>query len=276
MTFSGKSFAIIILGLLPFCAFGQESNTSNHSEDAGKIINAISLGEQVNETAQEFHSQFEQNPLGLEPAQNKRMMDLFKQVFSQEHLLNDIRHTFEKNYNAEYADSVLNWAQSDSIQKVLDTKKSYYSLQGVRERVVNKYELEQHPPSKERKALIDSLASITAISQSEVEASATMFRAIVKAFSQLSDQRTFNDAQIESFVNNYRNQISSQMDQEINTQFMVMYHGLDSDLLRQYISFYTSRSGQWLKNTTSKSMQSAVEAASDRFLNSIGNIKSDK
>ncbi|HKK45868.1 MAG TPA: hypothetical protein VJ964_10120 [Balneolaceae bacterium] len=277
MTSLSRFTIIITLIFLPFSVIGQNTESKAPSDnDADQIINAISLGEQLDETAQEFHSQFEQNPLGLDPSQNTQMMDLFKKAFDKKLLLSDVKDSFEDNFKTEYSDSVLNWINRESSQKVLDTRKTYYTLQGIRQRVVNKYELEQHPPSDDRKDLMDSLAHSTQAAKSEVEANVTMFRAVVKAFSRLSDQRTFSDAQIEGFVGNYRNQISSQMDQEISNQLLVMYHGLDDDVLRKYIAFYNTEAGQWLTDSTTKSMQTAFDAAADRFLNSVDKMDSGK
>lgn len=267
------SLTIAILSTLPLIGVAQNTATNNQSETIEKIISAASIGSQMNEKAQDFHDQFLQNPLGLDPSKNDSMMMLFKRHFDQKSLLEDASKTFQDNYNMQYADSVMRWLKSPAGQKVLRTKQDYYSLQGIRKRVVNKYELEQKPPSRERKNIIDSLAQRTSAAEAEVNAEVRMFRAVVKAFSQLSDQRTFSDVQIEGFVNNYRNQIASQMDQEIQKKMLVMYHSIDNNTLKQYSSFYTTESGEWLNKTTLKSMQDAFDAAADRFLKSIKKLK---
>jgi len=276
MTLFRKSLATIVFGLLPFIVIGQDATVKTQSGNTDEIITAISLSEQLNEIADEFHSQFEQNPLGLDPSQNKRMMDLFRKAFDKKTLLNNVRETFQKKYNASYADSVVKWINSDSSQKVLHTKKDYFTLQGIRKRVVNKYELEQTPPSQTRKNLIDSLAKKTLAAKSKINANVVMFRSVVKAFSQLSDQRSFSDAQIENFVNNYRMQMSTQMDEEIANELLVMYHNLNNNVLRNYISFYNSEPGQWLTKTTKESIQSAFDSAANHFLESVDKIKSVK
>jgi len=270
------SHAIMILSLMPLTLMAQNTATTNHSAKINKIISATSIGLQMNGTTKEFHDQFSQNPLGLNPSTNDQMMNIFKHNFDQKTLVDDAFQTFQDNYNAQYADSVINWIHSKASQQVLHTKQDYYTLQGIRKRVVNKYELEQNPPSQERTNIIDSLAHRTSAAEAEINANVKMFRAVVKAFSRLSDQRTFSDAQIEGFVNNYRSQMNSQMDQEIQKQLLVMYHSIDNQTLKTYSSFYTTEPGKWLNKTTLNSMQEAFDAATDRFLKSVEKINAEQ
>ncbi|MGD8748688.1 MAG: hypothetical protein PVI44_09485 [Balneolaceae bacterium] len=277
MTLISRSITFIFFVLLPFISIGQENTIAkNQSDKIYRIIDETSLGRQLDEWTRDFHSQFSQNPFGLDPNQNKHLMELFLQAFEMDKMLKQVHNSFNQRYNSDHADSVLMWADSNPSREVLETRKEYYTLQGIRNRVVNKYELEQDPPSEERTNLIDSLAHYTAAAKSEVDANAIMFRAMVIAFSKLNNQQSFSDAQVDNFVSNYRDQMASQMNKEVLKKLLVMYHNLDNSVLQKFMVFYKSDAGSWLNTTATESIQSALKAAADRFLNSVDKMKTSK
>lgn len=271
-----RTAAIIILfALLPFIAIAQESPPQNESEIINKIIEETSVSGELHQPIDELQNQFSQNPFGLPSATNERMMDLFSEAFQPESTLESIRSTFNNQYNTEHAESVVDWLNEPHPQGVHEAEKEFYTLQGIRKQVVSKYELEQDPPSENRIQLIQSLAQRKSAVETELEARATIFRALVTAFGELSDQQSFSSSQIEGIVGNFRNQIQSQIDQQVINHLMTKYHSVEDDVLQQYISFYDTESGQWLTDTTSESIQNALESAADQFLTSINNMQSD-
>lgn len=263
------AIVITLFALLPFIAIAQESPTQNDPEIIHKIIEETSVSDELNQPIDELQNQFSQNPFGLPTETNEQMMELYSEVFQPESIMKSIRSTFNEQFNAEYADSVANWLNKPNTQDVHEFKKEFYTLQGIRKRVVSKYELEQNPPGKDRVQLIQSLAQKRAVAETEIEARAVIFRALVTAFGELSDQQSFNSTQIQGIVGNFRNQMRSQIDEQVTNNLMTKYHGLDNDMLQQYISFYETESGQWLTTTASQSKQNALEAAADQFLKSI-------
>lgn len=275
MTDCRRTAIILFLALLPFVTIAQESPPQNESEIIHKIIEETSVSGELHQPIDELQNQFSQNPFGLPSATNERMMDLFSDAFQPESTLESIRSTFKNQYNEEHAETVVDWLNEPHPQDVHEAEKEFYTLQGIRKRVVSKYELEQDPPSENRIQLIQSLAQRKSAVETELEARATIFRALVTAFGELSDQQSFSSSQIEGIVGNFRNQIQSQIDQQVINHLMTKYHSVDDDVLQQYISFYDTESGQWLTDTTSESIQNALESAADQFLTSINNMQSD-
>jgi hypothetical protein len=270
-----RTTIILLFALLPFITIAQDSPPQSKTETINKIIEETSVSGELNQPIDELQNQFSQNPFGLPSATNKRMMDLYSEAFQPESTMKSIRNTFNKQFDAEHADSVVHWLNKSNTQNVHEIEKEFYTLQGIRKRVVSKYELEQNPPSEERTQLIQSLVQKRAAAETEIEARSIIFRALVTAFSDLSDQQSFSSTQIEGFVSNFRNQIKSGIDEQVTRHLMTKYHGLDDNALQEYISFYDTEAGQWLTDTTSESMQTALESAADQFLTSINKIDSE-
>jgi hypothetical protein len=266
------SFLTLFFFLFPFIISAQESDPDPKTEAINNIFEEVPLEEKINEHPRELHEQFSQNPFGLSPSKNEQMMDLFLQAFTADSLVDHAKQIFRENFDKEKAQSVTNWLKDESIQVVLEAELEFYSLQGIRKRVVHKYELEQNPTSDERTELINSLLASMSASETETESQVILFRAIVTAFGILSDQRTLSDSQIDGFVDNFRNRMQGQVDQELTRQYLLRYHELDDEVLQQYQSFYESEAGRWLNENTSDGIQSAYQKASDRFLESIQNL----
>ncbi|GAA5520111.1 hypothetical protein LQ318_00205 [Aliifodinibius salicampi] len=262
----------LCLFLLPFITSAQKSNLDSETEVINYIFEELPLEEKINEHPRELHEQFSQNPFGLSPSKNDQMMDLFLQAFTADSLVYHTQEVFRENFDENKAQSVTKRLKDESIQEVLEAEQEFYSLQGIRKRVVNRYELEQNPPSDARTKLINSLVASMSAAETETESQLILFRAIVTAFGKLSDERTLSDSQIDNFVNNFRNRMQGQVDQELTQQYLLKYHGLDNEVLQQYQSFYESEAGNWLNKNVSQGIQSAYQKASDRFLESVQNL----
>lgn len=251
---------IICLALLPFGSFAQDIKT---------IMEETSFKERLNEIPQEMYDQFAYNPFNLPTAENKWMIELFKDAFVIDTLMKDAQETFRRNFNSAYADSTIRWFNKKSIQNLLEAEKESYTLQGIRKRVVSKYELEQQPPTDTRKSLIQTLIKYLNTADTELEASSIIFRSFVSAYDELDEQQSFTEAQVDEIVNNFKAQVQSQLNQEIVQRMLVTYHELDDKTLQEYIRFHETDAGNWLSNIQSASFKSAYEAAADRFLNSV-------
>lgn len=265
-------FLTLCLFLLPFITSAQEPDLDSKTEIINYIFEKIPLEEKINEHPRELHKQFSQNPFGLSPSKNNQMMDLFLQAFTADSLVYHAQEVFRDNFDEEKAQSVTKRLNDESIQGVLEAEQEFYSLQGMRKRVVNRYELEQNTPSDERTKLINSLVASMSAAEAEAESQVILFRAIVTAFGKLSDQRTLSDSQIDNFVNNFRNRMQGQVGQELTQQYLLRYHGLDNEVLEQYQSFYESEAGNWLNKNISQGIQTAYQKASDQFLESVQNL----
>lgn len=264
---------VLVLALLPFLSVAQETAQQSKTTAINKIIKETSVSGELNQPIDELETQFSQNPFGLPSATNEQMMDIYVEAFQPESALKTIQNIFNDNFDAEHAESTISWLNKKNNRKVLESEKEFYTLQGVRKRIVSKYELEQNPPTEDRIQIIQSLAQKTSAADTEIEARVIIFRALVTAFSEISDQQSFSNNQINGFVNNFRNQIRSQIDEQVTNHLLTKYHGLDDEVLQQYISFYDTEAGQWLNKTTSESILAALEASADQFLTSIDNIE---
>ena len=261
--------SVLLFAILPFISVAQDSPPQSQVETIDKIIAATSVEEELHSPIEELQTQFSQNPFGLPSDQNEQMMEVYTETFKPDETIKTIRGTFSERYNEEHAKAVLKWLEKETTQQVLEYEKEFYTLQGIRKRIVSKYELEQNPPNQDRQQLLQSLAKTLSAPETEIEARVTIFRAMVNAFSTLSNQQTFGSRQVDTFANNFRNQIRPQIDQQVVNQFLVKYHGLDAAALKEYSSFFSTEAGKWLANTTSQSIDAALKESSDRFLSDI-------
>lgn len=272
MNISRRIIPVLYLLLLPAFAIGQNSGDSRSTEeDVNRIIGELSVKENLDELIQDLQNQFSQNPFGLPPEQNERMMEQFDRAFTADTLLSHIRRNLHRNYDDERMEAVMQWLENDDTQDVLDAREEFYTLQGIRKRIISRYEMDQDPPSEERMAVMDTLAKRMSSADTEIEINTVIFRAVVTAFSELNAQQSFSKQQIEGFVENYRNQLQADIDGEIVEQLLIMYYELDNDPLERFGRFYQTETGKWLKNMISESVIMAYKTASVRFLELIRN-----
>lgn len=251
--------------LMPFLVTAQESKVKNISQ----IFDAIPVEGVLKEAPQELYSQFSQNPFGISSSRNKQIMKLFEDAFEADSLLNHARETFYQNFNSSDPDSSLRWINSSDTRKALEAENEFYTLQGIRKRIVNRYEMEQNPPSDQRKNIIDSLVRAKSAAETEVESQVIIFRALISAYAELNSQQTFDKSQIEGFVNNFRYQVQAQIDSNVRRQLLLMYRGIDNDTLREYIDYYETEAGNRLAGIIAESIHSAYRKASDQFVESV-------
>lgn len=263
--------AAIGILLLPLVINAQGDAGDTQKDFVDRIFHEMALAQRLDERPRDLHQQFSQNPLGLPPEKNERMMELFLQAFTSDTLQAYARENFLQDYKSGAAEEVESWIGREHTQKVLQAEQQFYSLQGMRKRIVHQYEMEQNPPPESRSQLIDQLIESRSAIESEVESQLVLFRALITAFGEVSEQRSFTEAQIDGFVDNYRGQLQMQVERELPRQFMLMYYEVETDTLNRYISFFESDAGSWLSGTTSESIQSAYQQATDRFLESIRN-----
>lgn len=266
------SFVTLFL-LFPIFSFAQTSSIDSKSETITYILEETSIQEELNRSINEIESQFSQNPFGLPSSKNDQMMKLFAEHFEPKTMGNSIKQTFQNQYDANHAQTTVEWLNDTTTQKVLDFEKEFYTLQGIRKRVVNKYELEQSPPARKRIELLEALIKNMSAGQMEIESRTIIFRAMVSALSQISSQRSFSESQIDTFVQNFRSQLQTQINQELTNRLLVKYHGLNNQLLQKYLSFYDTDAGNWLSDTTAKAVHAALENSSATFLKAIDSIQ---
>ena len=264
------TIALTIL-LFPLLVDAQNGGGNNQQEFIESLYDEIPLAERLDERPADLHQQFSQNPLGLPADKNEWMMNLFLEAFTSDTLRAYAQNKLLDQYESVPAQQVSEWLSSQNTREVLQAEREFYSLQGMRKRIVHQYEMDQDPPSESREQLVDRLIRNRAAIESEVESQLILFRALITAFGELSEQRSFTEAQIDGFVDNYRGQLQMQVERELPRQYMLMYYDLDSDALGRYADFYDTEAGGWLSRTTSESIQSAYQQATDRFLESISN-----
>ena len=273
MPHCSRRLILFLFILYPAITFSQSTLPSNQSDTISYIIQETSIQEELNRAIGELESQFSQNPFGLPAAKNEQLMDLFSEHFAPQKMLSPIRNTFQEQYNSDHAETTAESLSQPIVQQVLAYEKEFYSLQGIRKRVVNRHELEQNPPSQERTKLVDSLAQQMDLAPMEVESRAIIFRAMISALSELSAQRNFNEMQINSFVQNCRNQVSRQIDQQLSNRLLLKYHGLEMEPLQKYSIFYQTPAGNWLSSTRTQAVHTALQQSADEFMNAIGSIQ---
>ncbi len=271
MTFSRRSIVTLCFLLVPLIMTAQESTEESSTNSINHIFDALPVEGTLEEAPQELYSQFSQNPFGIPSSRNNQVMDLFLDAFETDSLLAYAREAFHQNFNASDPDFSLRRFNSNAVQKVLEAEKEFYTLQGIRKRIVNRYEMEQNPPAEKRQTVIDSLTQAKSAAELEVESQVIIFRALISAFSELDSQQMFDKTQVEGFVNNFRYQIQSQIDSNVRRQLMLMYHGIENDTLKEYINFYETESGNRLGKIMNESIHSAYRKAADQFVESVRN-----
>lgn len=272
MTFIHRRlFFILCVILLPLSTTAQESAEGSTAPNAGQIFDALPMEGTLNQAPQELHTQFVQNPFGIPESQNDQLMELFLDAFETDSLLADARDSFLRDTEPEAANSIYRRIHSDAIQQVLEAEREFYTIEGIRAGIVNRYEMEQAPPAENRQELISSLVEARSSVDSEIESQVIILRGLIAAVGELSGQ-SFGEAQIDGIANNFRTQMQPQMDRQVREQLMLRYHGIESGILEEYISFYESEEGSMLGEAMTESVHTAYQKASERFIESVRNL----
>lgn len=268
-----QTITLLLFIFYPVISLSQGSLPSSQDDTITYIIQETSVQEDLHRSISEIENQFSQNPFGLPAAKNEQLMELFGEHFAPQKMQSPIRNTFQEQYNRDHAEATAESLSQQMVQQVLEYEKEFYTLQGIRKRVVNRYELEQNPPNQQRTQLVDSLAQQMDLASMEVESRAIIFRAMVSALSDLSEQRNFNEMQINDFVQNFRNQVSSQINQQLSNRLLLKYHGLETAPLQKYAEFYQTPAGNWLSNTRTQAVHAALQQSADEFMNALDSIQ---
>lgn len=263
-------FTIFIFCLLfPFLGLAQESFTKN---EADQVFNQIPVKQTLIEMPEDLKSQFSQNPFGISPKRNSRLVELFTKAFDPDILADTARKEFHSQFDTTKAEDVLSALQSETLKQVVDKEFEYFTIQGIRKRIITKYELERDKPSEQRQALIKKIVNNKSAKDSEIESQKIIFRSFVVATSAISDNIRLSENQIEGIVGNFTNRMQMQLENELINTYLIMYHGLDDDQLTQYADFYASEAGRELRNAITTSINNAFQSASDRFLENVRSL----
>ena len=268
-----RTVCSVLILFIPILSAAQQNPDTPESALVDSLLIEIPFESRLERAPKDIEMQFAQNPLGLPDEKNERMIELFADGFIIDSLMNDVTTIFNARFNDQYADSLKSWLNSASTQKVHEAEEASNTLQGARRRVVRMYEMEQEPPAEEREELILSLLNATSSVENAIESQTILFRSIVSAFSILSEQRTFSEAQIDGIVNNYRMEIENQMENDLKQQYLIKYYDLNNETIGEYTSFYVSEAGKWLNSTASEAIKMAYKNASDRFVQSVENME---
>ena len=271
MNLNSRSFYCVvacILFCLPIKILAQTSTEAAPSL-ADTIISDFAVEEKIKKAPHDLQLQFEQNPLNLAPKKNEEILNHFSEAYQSDLLVNDFKSALQQKLTGEWIESVSQKLQSAAIQQITEAQQQFYTLQGKRQRVVTKYEMEQDPPSEERTSTVQALMDTTSIASEFVESSIIILRPLLKSLIKESQQRTFSEAQFEAIANNFRAQMQSQASDQTLNDLLITFHQVDSKVLRKYLSFMQSQPGQQLDKVISESMRSAYQQAADRFSASV-------
>lgn len=265
MKFMTKSFrfipALLILTALPALSTRAQSNAL-----VDQIADQMAMKHQLGEAPEQIRVQFEQNPLQLAAETNTQMLSLFEEAYSPDLLLQDFKSALRQEMEDQYSANISQWLNSQNAQTVTEARQDYYTLQGKRKRIITLYEMDQNPPTSQRKAVIASLTDTTTVAESLVESSVIILRSIIETLGTLSSRQNFSQGQINGIASSFRTQMQAQAGQNLNNQSMVMYYNVPVNTLEEYVAFWGTEAGQWLDKAIGKSMQAAYQAAADRLV----------
>ncbi|SMO72617.1 hypothetical protein [Fodinibius sediminis] len=257
----------LLFAILPFPLPGQSTGSGQSPVD--QLIEQLALEQQLGKAPENIRMQFEQNPLNLAADKNELMLELFSDAYRSDRLLEDFKTALQQRLSSQQINKITNTLGSPPIQHVTEAHKEFYSLQGKRKRIVTQYEMEQQPPAPERVEIIQTLVDTTSAAAGSVESSIVILRSVIKALGNLSAQHSFTDQQIDAVAANFRTQMQAGASQQTHDQLMITYYNVDINTLESYLALMQSETGQLLDQAIGKSMYTAYERASDRFLEAV-------
>ena len=269
-TFIGKVL-LIILGV-PSLLFSQTQSTTTYGNKNAVIDSLLThygLAETVNQIPNTLAGQFEQNPIGIDETLNQMIVDAFDDSFHTDSLYQTVSASINQRYEQSFAEGVLQNFQQTSIRSVLETRREFNTLQGYRKQVVGMYEMEQNPPSEIRMMLVESLRDTKNVTGYVTDSYGIIFRSFLQSIDTLSLRQNFTEGQMNAFVDNYKNQIRSEIDNSVIDDYLVTFHDIPKDTLNTYIAFWESEAGQWFNKSYHEGLLTAYQKAADGFIHKV-------
>lgn len=260
-----RTLTLLLFLSLPLAIVAQ---TSKQDVLVEQVLTQTNVEESLSQTVSSLKDQIKSNPLQLSESQVDTLLIHFDASFASPKLMQRIKQYFQEQKVSDLAPSAAEQLTKDHIQQVLNAQEYYYTLQGSRERIVRKYEIEHDSISGQRNKLLTSIIDTTSAVESAVKERSIIFRAIISTFGSLSN-RSFSESQIDGIVQNFRMQMRPQVERELKDKLAVMYYEVDNKALADYQSFYETEAGQWLSSTIADARQTALQAAADQFVESI-------
>ena len=271
MKYSRSTIFIFCL-LFPFLGLAQDSSNPKNSTDIDRIFNLVPVKQMLTELPKDLKNQFTQNPFQISASKNSKLVRLYGEAYHADSLLKMARKSFKENFDANYANSVLTTLESDKIKPVLNAEAEFYTLQGTRKQIVTKYELEQNKPSEEYISIIKDLIEQSSAKKSALESQTILFRSLVIGTDAISNNLNVSETQVNSIVNNFKNRLQMQLEDELVDNYLVMYHGLDNDRIRHYANFYTTEAGTEFKESLNEAVHTAFKKASEQLISNIESL----
>lgn len=265
-------YTVFLFICVPLVSIAQQPAAPSQTSDIQAVVDAIPFKEILEESPKDLKRQFSQNPFGISSSQNKQLTTLFSEVFHPDSLLQTARKKFINSFDASYVDATLATLTSNPIESILKTESDFYTIQGIRKRIITKYELEQDKPSKERISIIKNLIKQRRAKETEIESQTILFRTWITATNKISNNLTLSSTQIEGIVNNFKNRMQMQLADELVNNYLVMYHRIDNDTLKEYVDFYASENGTEFKEAIATSIHTALDTASKQFIDSVESL----
>lgn len=264
-----SAYCSLIL-LYCFISVGQaQTSAANSQALTDTITSDFAIPQKIKEPPRDLQLQFQQNPLNLAPEKNNEILRHFSEAFKTELLVDDFKAALKQKLSGEHVSTVSQKLQSPAIQKVTEALQEFYTLQGKRQGIVTKYEMEQDPPSADRTSMIRSLVDTTSTAEESVESSIIILRPLLTSLMKESQQRTFSETQLDAITSNFRTQMQSQASEQTLNDLLITFYNIEGNTLNEYLSFMQSPAGQWLDNAISESIQSSYQQAADRFSASV-------
>jgi hypothetical protein len=258
-------FGLCLL-LLPITIWAQSDSNSNSLQT---LITESGSEVRLAYVADFMSAEISGNPFELDSTKNARLQNSFQAAFQMDSLRKYFHERLSEQLTPSFIDSSLTLIQRDSIHTVLDAKKEFNTLQGLRKQVVSRYELDKEGIADNRAMQIKSLMENQKLTQFTVDSQVLIFRSIIKAYDHLNTEQSFSDTQVDAFTNNFRMRAESTMTSNLNNRYQIMYYDIDDPTLEYYISVFRSGLGKRLNEAFSTSMIASYEKAVQHFLSSI-------
>lgn len=258
-----------LMAILLLIAAGA-SNASQEQQDKEDIIKNIieisGLGKQLEQYPAMVIAGIESEEKGfqsrgIDHSQYLKLLDAVKESFRAELFYQEVFSNLVKDYNADYAQSLLKWLSSPLVRKMAALEIEATTVEGMQAERKFAEEMKMAPPSKARMSLIQRLDEATNSTQQGIETRVAITEAMLRIMAPLSrpDQR-LSDPQIEHLLDAQRRQLRSE-EPAAQITFLFTYRSASDKELEEYIKGYETAEGIWLNGIINKSIRDAMVSA---------------
>jgi hypothetical protein len=178
----------------------------------------------------------------------QQLMDAFARTMRPEVFLNPVRAALQQGYTEQLAAASLEWYRSDSGRRIAALENAAVTTASPDEFRNFARQLRTQPPPAARAALVNRLYRVADFSDLQIELAISVARSVGELLNpRLPPEKRLTEERLEKLSTQIR-QLQPMLADLAKTRMLYIYRGLSDGELEQYVQFWETPHGRWLRS----------------------------